>query len=845
MKSECIQAVSRALGRNATGTETRDIENRIRMARRRLAATDPQGWNALTADEQLTNAGAEAAKDIAHDAAKKRHRTAMAIKAHDRMRNYIDSQIASGADANGIQALDRMLSGKADGKNNVTSVESAIHGIEAGASTFMTRSWDVAGGKFLKLLRDKVAEAQLIRALHGDTSVAKHFRDAAADFHAAAERLRQRFNAAGGDIGRLENWGMPHSWSVTKLLAAKRDTWTNAMLPLLDRAQYVHEDGRPYSDTEMKDFLGEAWLSVVTGGANKIIGGERIGSGIKANRNSAERQIHLKDADAYMQAMNQFSERGVMDAMMGHIRRLSRDIALVEQFGPNADRQFAHFLEQEKSKATKADPARLGRLDQQGRFAQRLYNYLAGNGAPPPETWHGKALQVWRDLNVLKLGSTAISSIGDYGTMHVTAHVNGIPKVKMFLNEIRAINPADKNEKAMGESAGLMVREYAQQLSRFGGDIGSHGWSSKLSNTFMKVTLLPYLTEARRRAFSYGMMDQVGKALQDHGTLADLNENDQKFIKHSGITNDDWALMRLAKPDDWGGNHTMITPEAIYGIPDAEIAKITNENPTIAKDRAASNLLGFVIGEQDRAIIEPGAKTRIRLGADISIDGMAGFLSRSFGLFKSFSWEMTDQHLNRGLHAFETKRGSAAYLASIIAATTVCGAIANSIKDLVSGRDPRTLNLSNQEGWKNWMAALVTGGGLGLYGDFLISTYGARGNTIAETIAGPLVADASVLLNAAQQGVANTTDPDADVLKKLRPTGASTVNALKSYVPGSTLFYTKAAMDRLIFNQISDYLSPGYLNRMKARARQQGHTNWWEPDQATPSRLPDPSTIAR
>jgi hypothetical protein len=848
MRQECIQAVSRALGRNATGKETNDIENRIRQSRRRLAAEDPQGWDALSAEEQLNRAGQDAAAAIEHEAAKARHRTAMAIKAHDRMRNYIDAQVASGADANGIKALDRMLTSDSDGKNNITSVEGLQQGIEATASTFMTRSWNVAGGKFLKLVRDKAAESMLVRALHGDVSVSAEFKKAADDFHEVAERLRQRFNAAGGDVGKLENWGMPHSWSQSKLLKLGKQAWTDGILPMLDRSKYVHDDGKPYTDAETRAFLDEAWRSVVTGGANKIIGGERIGSGIKANRNSAERQIHLKDADAYLKAMAQFSDRGVMDAMMGHVRRLSRDIALIEQFGPNADRQFAHFLEQETAKSIDADPAKKASYDKQAKVAERIYNFLAGNGPPPPETVHGKVIKVYRQLQVLKLGSSLITSFSDHATMHLTAHVNGIPKLKLFLNGFRTsfAHPFSRADQERAASSGLMIRTYAQQLARYGDDIGAHGWSSKLTNTFMKVTLLPYFTESRRRAFSYGMMDQVGKALRDHDSIAKLNDADQKFLKHSGITEDDWQIMRLAKPDDWGGNHTLTTPESIYGIPDAEIAKVTNENPTLAKDRAASSLMAFVYGEQDRAVLEPHAKSRLMAGADMNDDGGLGsFLLRSFTTFKSFSFEMYEAHIRRAINGFETKRGSAAYMAALIASTTVLGAVANGMRDIAFGRDPRTLNLATGDGRKNWLAGLITGGGLGLYGDFLINTYSNRGSTLAESAAGPLVGDVGSLLNAGQQAVAASSDPNADLARKMRPSGPSAVNTLKSYVPGASLWYTRAAMDRLIFNQISDFFSPGYLNRMKSKARQQKRTSWWEPDQAAPKRSPDLSTVAR
>ena len=847
MRAECIQAVGQALGRAPNTIETRDIENRVRLAARRLAAQDPAKWQALPQADQLQQAGAAAAKDLLHEAALKRHRVAMGILTHDRMRNYIDAQVAAGFDKDGIAALSRMLTSEADGKNNITSVEGAAQGIEAAASTFLTRTWDVAGGRFLKMLRDPASERQLVRALHGDKAAPKAFRDAAADFHEIAERLRQRFNAAGGDVGRLENWGMPHTWSRALLLKQGKQAWVDGMLPRLDRGQYVHEDGRSYTTDELREFLGEAWRSVVTDGANKVLGkGGAVGTGIKANRNRAERQIHLAGPDAYMDAMAQFSDRGVLDAMMGHVHRMSRDIALIEQFGPNADRQFAHFLEQETAKVTDANPDRMARADKDGHFVERLYNYVAGNSAPPPETFLGKAAKVYRQLQVLKLGSALISSFGDHATMHLTAHINGIPKMKLFLNNLRTTygHPFSKADQERAAAAGLMVRTYAQQLARYGDDVGAHGWSSKLTNTFMKVTLLPYFTEARRRAFSYGMMDQVGKALRDHQTMATLNDADQRFLKHSGITEADWQVLRLAKPDDFAGNHTLITPEEIYQIPDADIAKVTTEAPDLARDRAAANLMAFVYGEQDRAVIEPHAKSRLHTGADVNDDTLKGFLTHSFTTFRSFSFEMYEAQLKRSLKAFDTNTGSAAYMAALIASTLVLGAAANAMRDIAFGRDPRTLNWNTEMGRKNWVAALITGGGLGIYGDFLISTYGgSRGSSLAEMAAGPMVGDIGTLMNAGQQLIAQGTDPDAELARKLRPAGVSAVRTAKSYVPGGSLWYTRAALDRLIFNQLSDYFSPGYLARMKSRARQQHRTSWWEPDEVAPKRAPNLETV--
>lgn len=845
MRQECIQAVSRALGRNATAQETRDIENRLRLSMRKVASDDPMAWSKLSPDERLQAAAKDASQGLEQEAAKRKQRTALAILAHDRMRNSIDAQLRSGHDKSGVMALQRMLVGESDGKNNIASVNNKMNGYNNALSTFMAKSWNLLDKRLFGLVRDPMAEAQLVRALYGDTRVGKAFKAAAEAFHKAAEIARNQYNAVGGDISKLDNWGIPQSWSDRLLLKAGVQRWTDFMHPLMDRSKYVQEDGSLYSDAEMRNFLDEAHQTVVTGGANKLLkqGSDRIGAGIKANRGNAARQIHLKDAESHLAAMRMFSERSVMQSMLGHIKKMSRDTALIEQFGPNADYQFAHFLEQETARSIVANPEAKGDIEKQARFVERLYNYMAGNGTPPPSTKWGKFVQGWRNLQTLKLGSVAVTALTDNAPMMVTAHVNGIPKVKMYLNELSRLNPLNAKAKQMAQSAGLMARTFNEDIDRFGGEVGAHGWTTKAGHAVLKLAGVMRYWEAERFGFSTGMLNQVGYALLHYGHIADLDRADQRFIKASGMTEDDWQILKLAKLDDYGGNHTLITPEAIYQIPEADIAAVIKGDPGVARHRAAAHLMGFVQSEQDHAVIEPDPVTRVKSGADQSLDGIASFLLSSYRLFKAYPSQMIRSHWTRAARAFETKSGTAGYAAALIASTMAFGAIANATNDILSGKDPRTLNLDSKEGWKNWAAALAKGGGLGIYGDFLIDTAEARGNTLSETLLGPQVADISKLLNVGQTLAAASTDPDAATVKKLRPTGVSLVNTLKSYVPGSSLWYAKAAFNHLIFNQLADYLSPGYLARMKVRARQQNRAYWWQPDQAMPSRAPDLSHV--
>nr|WP_225777068.1 hypothetical protein [Pseudomonas sp. Marseille-Q3773] len=77
-------------------------------------------------------------------------------------------------------------------------------------------------------------------------------------------------------------------------------------------------------------------------------------------------------------------------------------------------------------------------------------------------------------------------------------------------------------------------------------------------------------------------------------------------------------------------------------------------------------------------------------------------------------------------------------------------------------------------------------------------------------------------------------DRDADVI------GARLIQLGKGHLPGANLWYTKAATDHMIFLQLQEYFSPGYLNRMLRRAQREfGQSYWWEPGESAPTRAPD------
>lgn len=831
MKARCVQAVSTAIGRDLKVAEARNIEQRIRDAMRREAGRDPAAWQALSVGDRL-RLGAEAAgKEIVEEATLKQVRVARQVQAWDRMDSYTHEQVAKGYDDDRLSAIERTLAPINDGKGNIESIESNAHGIEAASMGRLVDAWDAISPRFMGLFARRDAEDAFVLEAHGIDTGNAEIKAGVKAWTETVEALRQRFNSAGGFIGKLDNWGMPHSWSPARSFKAGADAFVTDFMKWVDRRVYVHEDGRAFNDTEMAEFLGEAWRTITTEGANKLKPEPMPGGAIKANRNSQHRQIHFKDGQAALEAFRKYSDRNLFEVLSGHVGRMARDIAIIEQWGPNADHAFATMLNQAYVEV--AQPGMKAAADEKIARVERLYNYLAGNNPPPLENWLSKGMNDLRAiLSSSLLGSAAITSLSDQGTLHLTARVNNLPTMRLFFNQLRAFNPADRVEARLAARAGLLVKTMQNDVARFSADTMGPRWSNRMSSFFFRLSGLNAMTEANRRAFSATMMDTIGALTRDVNDVTKLDADDYRFLASKGIDQQTWDIWRAAKPETWGGNHTVLTPDAIY--------RAAGPWSDVQRHQAASRLMSVVLEEQNIAVIEPGARERAGTTAATQAGTWQGELMRSVFLFKSFPHAMIKRHIERGLQAYDGMGGKAGYLASLVALQTFFGAIAMEVNDILSGRDPRNLNPLEKRGPKNLLAAVLKGGALGIYGDFIFNEASANGRSMVETMAGP-VASTLAGIDAATRGNliqwAQGKEPHF---------GAEMTKVARGLTPGANLWYTKLATDHLIFQNLQELFSPGYLARTRAKAQREfGTTYWWAPGQSIDqARAPNVANIA-
>jgi hypothetical protein len=128
----------------------------------------------------------------------------------------------------------------------------------------------------------------------------------------------------------------------------------------------------------------------------------------------------------------------------------------------------------------------------------------------------------------------------------------------------------------------------------------------------------------------------------------------------------------------------------------------------------------------------------------------------------------------------------------------------------------------------------------GIYGDFLFSeaTQGGHRGPFASAV-GPVGGLVEEALNLTQGNLVKLAQG------KDTHFGAELVRAGRGMTPGANLWYAKAALDHLIWNQAAEYLSPGYLSTIRNRTRREyGQDYWWSPERSPlrgegPERAPD------
>ncbi|RQO38611.1 hypothetical protein DBR37_01570 [Herminiimonas sp. KBW02] len=825
MRDKCKLAVSKAIGRDITRAEAQGIEDRIRDNMRNLARTDPD-WASKSLNDRLRAAAEAAGKQVIGEAALKVQRTQQAINALTRGRESLDKAAANG---------ERMFVGLAD---DMRKSEVYIKGVQREAWTGMLDAINAAEPRFLGIMENAVAVRDFVREVFAPGTTGNQIAAKGAKaWTAQAELLRQRFNSAGGDIGKIDYGYLPQPHDSGKVRgngsAEARQAWIDSVLPKLDQRRYLNEDGTQYSQSQLNDMLADVWTSISTNGANKIQpGGAAKGSSMLANRGNKSREIHFKDADSWIEYMGDYGRGQLFSSMQGHVHRVANDIGLLERYGPNPAqtyetlRQTAYQDAATKGQKT-SDMVKVG-----GVFfasTDSMWHNLSGkaNIVKPEYANFAAVNQGARNLAVAgMLGRAVFSALGDFNSYFLTTRFNKLPFTDSLINIVRA---QGKDAKDFANKAGLIQEGFVADVQTLAADNVLHGWSGNIASATMKATLLTGLTDAVRRSFSMTYMGALGKLSRTDWAM--LAADDRARLVKQGIDEADWKIVTQAKPEDWRGSQ-MLTPDSIRGIAGVDDAD---------KNRVVAKVLGLITDESEYASIAPDLYARSIVTGKSEKGTVGGEFRRHLMLFKGTPIAMVTRHFERGLSQ-DALVDRATYMALLIGGGTAVGAAVLQLKDIQSGKDPRKMDDA-----KFWAAAATQGGGMGIAGDFLyqgLTGKNRAGNSMLGSLLGPTLGqlergfDAAGFLIDGVSEKAKGMDVKGD--DQIKNAGDQLYRMVRSMTPGVNIWYAQSVLDHAILMDLQEYLSPGYVNRMKQRAIKDNEQDYyWQPNQLTPDRAPD------
>ena len=634
------------------------------------------------------------------------------------------------------------------------------------------------------------------------------------------------------------------SMDQTKVLAYGPEAFIDRVTPMLDRAKMIDFDtGLPMSDAKLRDVLRQVWDTGRSAGNQGPASAGFVGEGPLSGRRASPRTLMFKDGDAW-RSFNELFGTGAspFETMVRHIHEVTHDAAMMRVFGPDPeaakryllsmfDRETERLAVQGKDgdaksmadavKQNRSTASRVG--SQRGKFLDAWSNMTGETGLAVDTAFAERMGDLRSFLGAAQLGTSIISAVSDVALASSAARMNGLPVMGVMRQIIGQF--AERGSEISAAQHGLVLDSLAhgaREADMFMGETIKSAAASKLSTAVLRSIGHRVWTAKIRDGFALEFMAKMAAAIENKTAFADLSF--RKSLEKYGIDEAAWGqIAEKVQPYAARPGATLLRPMDVRATPGLE---------------AAGDSLGRMVqNELNYTALEGDPLTR-RISMGSSQPGtVGGEVRRSLALYRS--WPLTTFNLMLNRHFAPGWDGTRlAHGAATFASMVMLGMLARQMKQIVAGRDPITMDPTTKEGLENWGAAMIQGGGLGVFGDMVGADKTRRGDTWASMLAGP-VADMGERVGG--QFLLRNLQLAAEG-KQTNWAGEGFWVAA-NYVPGTNIFWLKAAFQRAVVDQLGlmvDPKAPERFARIEAEARKNyGQGSWYHRGQVLPERAPD------
>lgn len=654
--------------------------------------------------------------------------------------------------------------------------------------------------------------------------------------HEFSETIRLKYNNFGANIGKLPGWIVRQSHDPFQLRNAmdvlnlknnknikeingsdERNiaAWKAYIKPKLDERTFEGVDAK-----DRDQFLTYVYNSLIRNehqiaeGAGGHYGGKSITSKL-----NAKRVLHFKTADDWFDYNSKFGGGNLRESLFAGFNYAGRNIGLMSTLGTNPKAGF--------EKIGKLVENNLIKKGQQGK-AQKVGDYLKIQGRYERHfaeidgsvnsinsfsgaRWSGITRSI---LSMAKLGGAVVSALADvhlYGRelkYQGRTYLGGIAEAMTRLGKIKNSKRKIEIAEQLGFMADNVIYDLAARYST--GDTLNKSFT-KLQRTFFKLNLLQWWTNSLKEGAMLGMGNYVAK--QRNIAFNNLDSKFKRLINHFGIDEKIWNTIRKMDVEKAEDGKEFFSVRQIDNLSDdtikslANLDKMSKRQIDIFKDNLKTKVSGMFLDRSTYAVIEPDARTRSFMKGGLHAGTIPGEAMRFMFQFKAFPLAILQKAMGREISSFRAGNYGEGFwgVVSLIVGSGMFGYISMTAKDLIRGKSPKDPTKK-----KTFFNAMLQGGGLGIYGDFLFGQ-SFSGLDILATAGGPAATEFAKAGNAFRYAFQG----------EFSKAGKAAYKSVVGNTPFLNLFYLKTAFDYAIGYQIMETLSPGHLRKMEKRMKKE------------------------
>lgn len=791
-------------------------------------------YRSVMSEDQAQLAAATDLKEATRRAARSRyHAVINQLQAMRRIKALIET---APDPARAVKYLIEYSDGPGFSGESVRSLTDAYHSsIAAGLYDMLSK----VGLNVLGNSRDRILLENLMDELHGIATGNADAAKLAELVRYQQNRMRQLFNAHGGDIGELADYGVPHAHSVEMLRTRGFDGWANTIETRLAWDKIIDlGTGKPYAaqpgtipDRALTDrFLREVYENITTRGWNAREPSLTTGGQALYNQRGDHRVLHFKSGKDWLAYNNEFGSADPFSAMMNGLFGLANDVAMMRVLGPNprAGLEFAIQVAQKRSSEL-GDPRLEASVQTQAGHARTMFSHQSGAANIPENVAWASFFSGVRAFNVsTQLGSAVLSSASDMVTIGLAANHIGMNPANVAARTAQLVaSYATRQDAArMGYVAAAMADAGAGHARYFGKLMGT-GITSRMASMTLRMSGLTFITDMRRISFQ---MEFSGYMAQNADrAFADIDAPLRQVLADRGITAQDWDLLRDPAA-------RFVSQDGADFIAPSYWLEHQTALPRMEAEGLAMRLQMITQEQLEMAVPTASLEGRARMTGDTRGGTAYGELLRSAMVYRSFALSLTMNQYRRWLYK-KSGWSKLGYVGALGAGLVLTGALTIQLKEIAKGNDPRPMNDR-----KFWFAALMQGGGLGIFGDFFFSEASRTGGGFGETLAGATVSFVG-------DGMGLVAQPLGRLIAGQEPNFGRTVSDFGRYntpVIGTNPL-TRAVVSRGIWDNVQRFLDDDaestWRRQDRQREREFGTRSFFDRGSATPSRAPDLTNI--